>query len=61
MNENGIFNLIYNNIKQVYGALIKTLQNTPNFELAGEEPAIHAVHVVVGKTMFSSGDELTSK
>ena len=61
MNENGIFNLIYNNIKQVYGALIKTLQNTPNFELAGEEPAIHAVHVVVGKTMFSSGDELTIK
>lgn len=61
MNDNGIFNLIYNNINQVYGALIKTLQSTPNYEVISEEVAVHTAHVVVGKTMFSSGDELTIK
>ena len=58
-NEGGIFNLIYNNINLVYGAMIKVLQGTPNFEVLGEEPAVHAVHVAVGKSFFGSGDELT--
>ena len=61
MNDNGIFNLIYNNVNQVYGALVKTLQSTPNYEVISEEVAVHTVHVIVGKTMFSSGDELNIK
>ena len=58
-NEGGIFNLIYNNINLVYQAMIRVIQGTPNFEFLGEEPAIHGVHVAVGKSIFSQGDELT--
>lgn len=60
-NENAIFNLIYNNINQVHKALIKILHDNPSFVLVGEEVAVHQVHVIVGKTMFSSGDQLTIK
>ena len=60
-NDNGIFNLIYNNINLVYDALVKIVQNNPSFEMLGEEPAVHSVHVAVGKTLFGSGDELTIK
>lgn len=58
-NEGGIFNLIYNNINLVYQAMIRVIQGTPNFEFLGEEPAIHGVHVAVGKSLFSHGDEIT--
>ena len=60
-NENSIFNLIYNNINQVYKALVKILQSNPSFTVVGEEVAVHQVHVIVGKSMFSAGDELTIK
>ena len=60
-NENSIFNLIYNNINQVYKALVKILHDNPSFVLVGEEVAVHQVHVIVGKSMFSAGDELTIK
>ena len=60
-NENSIFNLIYNNINQVYKALVKILQSNPSFTVVGEEVAVHQVHVIVGRSMFSAGDELTIK
>ena len=60
-NENSIFNLIYNNINLVYKALVKLLHDNPSFVLVGEEVAVHQVHVIVGKSMFSAGDELTIK
>ncbi len=60
-NENSIFNLIYNNINQVYKALVKVLQSNPSFTVVGEEVAVHQVHVIVGRSMFSAGDELTIK
>ena len=60
-NENSIFNLIYNNINQVYKALVKILHDNPSFVLVGEEVAVHQVHVIVGKSMFSAGDQLTIK
>ena len=60
-NENSIFNLIYNNINQVYKALVKILQSNPSFTVVGEEVAVHQVHVIVGKSMFSAGDQLTIK
>ena len=60
-NENSIFNLIYNNINLVYKALVKILHDNPSFVLVGEEVAVHQVHVIVGKSMFSAGDELTIK
>ena len=60
-NENSIFNLIYNNINLVYKALLKILHDNPSFTLVGEEVAVHQVHVIVGKSMFSAGDELTIK
>ena len=60
-NENSIFNLIYNNINQVYKALVKILHDNPSFVLVGEEVAVHQVHVIVGRSMFSAGDELTIK
>ena len=60
-NENGIFNLIYNNINLVYDALVKTLKTSPNFELLSEEPAVHIVHATIGKSLFSQGEELIIK
>lgn len=60
-NENSIFNLIYNNINQVYKALVKILQSNPSFTVVGEEVAVHQVHVIVGRSMFTAGDELTIK
>ena len=60
-NENSIFNLIYNNINLVYKALVKILHDNPSFVLVGEEVAVHQVHVIVGKSMFSAGDQLTIK
>ena len=60
-NENSIFNLIYNNINQVYKALVKILHDNPSFVLVDEEVAVHQVHVIVGRSMFSAGDELTIK
>lgn len=60
-NENSIFNLIYNNINLVYKALVKILHDNPSFNVIGEEVAVHQVHVIVGKSMFSAGDELTIK
>ncbi len=58
-NENGIFNIIYNNINLVYKALVKTVRETPNFEMIGEEPAVHSVHALIGKSIFNQGDALT--
>ncbi len=58
-NTNGMFNLIYNNIHKIYDVLIKVLQSNPSFDIASEEPAAHIVHVMVGKSLFSSGEEIT--
>ena len=55
-NENGIFSLIYNNIKLVYEALIKVLKSSSSFEIVNEEPAVHAIHVMAGKSFFSQGN-----
>ena len=58
-NNNGMFNLIYNNMYKVYDVLVKIVQSNPNFTFASEEKAVHTVHVFVGKSLFSKGDPLS--
>lgn len=56
---NGMFNLIYNDVYKIYDVLVNIVKSNPNFEFVSEEPAVHAVHVMVGKTLFSPGEEIT--
>ena len=58
MNENSIFNLIYNNRKIVFDALLQTLKTTPNFQVINMEPTVFIVHAVIGKTLFNPGEPL---
>ena len=58
-NNNGMFNLIYNNMYKVYDVLVKIVQSNPNFTFGSEEKAVHTVHVVVGKSLFSQGDAIS--
>jgi len=60
-NENSIFNLIYNNRVTVYDALTKTLQRSPNFQVINEEQAVYTVNVIIGKSLFNTGDEISIK
>ena len=56
---NGMFNLIYNDVYKIYDVLVNIVKSNPNFEFVSEEPAVHAVHVKVGKTLFSPGEDIT--
>ena len=56
---NGMFNLIYNDVYKIYDVLVNIVKSNPNFEFVSEEPAVHTVHVMVGKTLFSPGEEIT--